>query len=375
MSALTARSSTPCSGPSISSALGRTNVPRPTSPLSRPRRCASTYARVTVVSVTPELAREDALGRQPAAWLQPARFDLAADRVGDGLVNRAAPLSSRRQLDCHPCNMSLDCLQCQDRIHSISKSMETMSRLPSADIVRFGIFELSLRTGELRKRGLRHRAAGAAAPHPDGAAGAPGRGHLARGAVRAPLARRNVRRFRAQPQRRGAAPAHDARRRGRGAAVRRDGPQARLSVPRAQRAPAGSRQPRGAPATIAHIVRKRARLAVLPFGPYDGFTDGLTEEAMTQLTQTCPRTIGVIARTSVARAQRDGGGARRNRARAQRRLSGRRQGPARRRSPAHLRAAHRVAGRNAPVGDNVRPRHDRCAVTADRGGRRRLRRQ
>ena len=66
---------------------------------------------------------------------------------------------------------------------------------------------------------------------------------------------------------------------------------------------------RAAPATIAHIVRKRARLAVLPFGPSDGFTDGLTEEAMTQLTQACPRTIGVIARTSVERAQREGGGA------------------------------------------------------------------
>ncbi|HEY0284992.1 MAG TPA: winged helix-turn-helix domain-containing protein [Vicinamibacterales bacterium] len=66
---------------------------------------------------------------------------------------------------------------------------------------------------------------------------------------------------------------------------------------------------RAAPATIAHIVRNRARLAVLPFGPYDGFTDGLTEEAMTQLTQACPRTIGVIARTSVERAQREGGGA------------------------------------------------------------------
>ncbi|HET7158277.1 MAG TPA: winged helix-turn-helix domain-containing protein, partial [Burkholderiales bacterium] len=66
---------------------------------------------------------------------------------------------------------------------------------------------------------------------------------------------------------------------------------------------------RVAPATIAHIVRNRARLAVLPFGPYDGFTEGLTEEAMTQLTQACPRTIGVIARASVERAQREGGGA------------------------------------------------------------------
>jgi TolB-like protein len=64
-----------------------------------------------------------------------------------------------------------------------------------------------------------------------------------------------------------------------------------------------------APATIAHIVRKRARLAVLPFGPYDAFTEGLTEEAITQLTQCAPRSIGVLARTSVERAQREGGSA------------------------------------------------------------------
>jgi TolB-like protein len=63
------------------------------------------------------------------------------------------------------------------------------------------------------------------------------------------------------------------------------------------------------PATIAHIGRGRARLAVLPFGPGDVFTDGLTEEAITQLAQCCPRNIGVIARTSVERAQREGGGA------------------------------------------------------------------
>jgi len=66
---------------------------------------------------------------------------------------------------------------------------------------------------------------------------------------------------------------------------------------------------RSTPAAIAHIVRNRARLAVLPFGPYDGFTDGLTEEAIAQLMQLCPRTIGVIARASVERAHRDGGGA------------------------------------------------------------------
>jgi TolB-like protein/DNA-binding winged helix-turn-helix (wHTH) protein len=56
-------------------------------------------------------------------------------------------------------------------------------------------------------------------------------------------------------------------------------------------------------------VEPRARLAVLPFAPCDSFTDGLTEEAMAQLTQASPRTLGVIARTSVGRAQREGGGA------------------------------------------------------------------
>jgi TolB-like protein len=64
-----------------------------------------------------------------------------------------------------------------------------------------------------------------------------------------------------------------------------------------------------APATIAHIVRKRARLAVLPFGPYDVFTEGLTEEAITQLAQCAPRSIGVLARASVQHAQREGGSA------------------------------------------------------------------
>lgn len=75
----------------------------------------------------------------------------------------------------------------------------------------------------------------------------------------------------------------------------------------AETVPGGTPGPSG-PATIAHIVRNRSRLAVLPFGPYDGFTDGLTDEALTQLVQSCPRSIGVIARTSVERARREGGG-------------------------------------------------------------------
>jgi DNA-binding winged helix-turn-helix (wHTH) protein len=57
------------------------------------------------------------------------------------------------------------------------------------------------------------------------------------------------------------------------------------------------------PATIAHIVRKRARLAVLPFGPFDGFTHGLTEEAISQLAQSCPRNMASSrARRSNARS-------------------------------------------------------------------------
>lgn len=52
-----------------------------------------------------------------------------------------------------------------------------------------------------------------------------------------------------------------------------------------------------------------ARLAVLPFGPGDGYTEGLTEEALTQRAQSSPRTIAVIAHTSVQRAHRDGVGA------------------------------------------------------------------
>ena len=68
-----------------------------------------------------ELTCEDPLGRQTAAGLEPAGLDLAADGVGDGLIDRAASLPPRRQLNCHACNMSLDWLQCQDRIQSFGE--------------------------------------------------------------------------------------------------------------------------------------------------------------------------------------------------------------------------------------------------------------
>ena len=59
-----------------------------------------------------------------------------------------------------------------------------------------------------------------------------------------------------------------------------------------------------------HVARGQTRLAVLPFGPSDDvFTNGLTEEAITRLAQCCPPGIGVLARTSVERAHREGRGA------------------------------------------------------------------
>jgi TolB-like protein len=60
---------------------------------------------------------------------------------------------------------------------------------------------------------------------------------------------------------------------------------------------------------VTRTLRMRTRLAVLPFDPRDRFSDGLTQEAITQLMQACPHHIGIIARASVERAQRDGGGA------------------------------------------------------------------
>lgn len=183
--------------------------------------------------------------------------------------------------------------------------METSSLLRPVDVVRFGTFELSPVTGELRKRGLRIA-----------------------------LQEQPLRVLTALLERPGDVVSRDALcqrlwphgtfvdfEHSLNAAVRRlrvtlgdDGDVPRFIETVHKRGYrflalncASPAHASAAPATIAHIVRKRARLAVLPFGPYDGFSEGLTEEAITQLTQACPRTIGVIARTSVERAQRDGG--------------------------------------------------------------------
>ena len=189
------------------------------------------------------------------------------------------------------------------------KSMETLPA-PASEIVSFGTFEVNLRTGELRKRGIRIalqeqplRILSALLERPGDVVG------------REDLCKRlwpqgtfvdfehslnaAVRRLRTTLGDEAEVPRfiETIHKRGyRFIALNEVFPRAALVRPTS-------------PATIAHIVRKRARLAVLPFGPFDGFTDGLTEEAITQLAQACPRNIGVIARTSVERAHREGGGA------------------------------------------------------------------
>lgn len=190
-------------------------------------------------------------------------------------------------------------------------SMETMSLSAATSIIRFGTFELSVGSGELRKGGLRIglqeqplRILIALLERPGDVVG------------RDELFQRlwphgtfvdfehslnaAVRRLRVALGDEADVPRFVETVHKRGYRFLALGPSARGN---------GGHHGQMAPATVAHIVRKRARLAVLPFGPHDGFTDGLTEEAMTQLTQICPRTIGVIARTSVERARREGGGA------------------------------------------------------------------
>jgi TolB-like protein len=79
-------------------------------------------------------------------------------------------------------------------------------------------------------------------------------------------------------------------------------------------------QPHASPASAA-LARGRARLAVMPFVLYGSasgdpaatagvaFVDGLIDETITQLARTCPEHVGVIARSSVARAAEDEPGA------------------------------------------------------------------
>ena len=191
--------------------------------------------------------------------------------------------------------------------------MEAESRSrPGSEIVRFGTFEVNVRSGELRKRGLRVslqdqplRILAALLERPGEVVG------------REDLCRRlwpqgtfvdfehslnaAVRRLRVTLGDESEVPrfVETVHKRGYRFIANNE------VIPHA----ASPHERPASPATIAHIARGRARLAVLPFGPGDGFTDGLTEEAITQLAQCCPRSIGVIARTSVERAKRAGGGA------------------------------------------------------------------
>jgi TolB-like protein len=189
--------------------------------------------------------------------------------------------------------------------------METLSPSSSGRIVRFGIFEVDFHAGELRKGGMRV----ALQEQPLRILGAL---LAARGAIvsRDELRKRlwpdgtyvdfehslnaAVRRLRVALGDEAEVPrfVETVHKRGyRFIALNEVFPRAHALQPH-----------RSSPATIAHIVRKQARLAVLPFSPLDdGFSDGLTEEAVTQLAQLCPRSIGVIARKSVECAQREGG--------------------------------------------------------------------
>src|SRR5688572_25955799 len=161
------------------------------------------------------------------------------------------------------------------------RRMDTMLGSIPADIARFGTFEVSLRTGELRKRGLRIalqeqplRILTALLERPN------------------EVVSREELCQRLWPEGTFVDFEHSLN-----AAIRR----LRMTLGDDAEVPrfietvhkrgyrflalnrTSVRETGASPATIAHIVRKRARLAVLPFGPFDGFTDGLTEEAITQL--------------------------------------------------------------------------------------------
>ena len=73
---------------SSAAAAGPTNVPRPTSPRTRPRRSASAYARVTVPIATPSTsASSRCVGRRSPSGKRSGR-DVGRERVGDRGVAR-----------------------------------------------------------------------------------------------------------------------------------------------------------------------------------------------------------------------------------------------------------------------------------------------
>ena len=117
------------------------------------------------------------------------------------------------------------------------------------------------------------------------------------------------------------------------------------------------------------------RLVVLPFANLSNdptqeyFSDGLTEEMITQIGRLCPGRLGVIARTSSMLFKRSTKSASEIGRELGGRLSARRQRSRRRRSHPHHRAADRNAHRSAPVGRDLRSLGRRNADPADRRGR------
>jgi TolB-like protein/DNA-binding winged helix-turn-helix (wHTH) protein len=183
----------------------------------------------------------------------------------------------------------------------------------NACVLRFGAFEIDVRSGELRKRG-----------------------------VRVALREQPFRVLVALLERPGEVVSRDdlCRRvwpdgthvdfeHGLNAAVRRlrvaladDGAAPRFveTVPRRGYRFGGLVHPRLTDGSYGHLLpaadvtraRARLRLALLPFvSPHDDaqqelFSDGLTHEATAQLARRCPRHVGVIARTTVMLASRAG---------------------------------------------------------------------
>ena len=128
----------------------------------------------------------------------------------------------------------------------------------------------------------------------------------------------------------------------------------------------------GTAAPGASAASTRLRLAVLPFAnlsddpAQEYFSDGLTEEMISQLGSVCRGRIGVVARWSsmvfkgTTRRAREIGETLR------RRLSRRRQRPPRGRPRPHHRAAGRDRRRDAPLVRGLRARADRLPDRPDR---------
>ena len=224
-----------------------------------------------------ELPCEDPLGRQTAAGLQPAGLDLTPDGVGNGLIDRAASCPRGGSLIvihaiCHLTAYNV-------KIGSNHSGNDGDNHRPSAG-GHCQVRDVRAEPAQRRAAQARppRRAAGTAAA--DSAALLERPGEVV---TREDLCRR------LWPEGTFVDFEHSLN-----AAVRRlritlgddaDVPRFVETVhKRGYRfLPLGRAHPyaahdafrnRSAPATIAHIVGKRARLAVLPFGPHDGFTEG-----------------------------------------------------------------------------------------------------